>query len=275
MSEQPLDTTFLELNKEFNYDGPFKLAERGEKEASLQEISELLNVPEFKIPAVRRNSGPSGSLFEADLDPNLLPALSDSFSAALPLDAWEWESKEYNSTAIEVQVDVPAMKLLEQQLTKDKRGSIIWNLFETELNYSKQLTILQNYFYRKLLEKRIITEHSANLIFGGIKDLADFHVMFYTKMESILKKWDSDRTEIGSLFVEHVDDLTEIYNSFIDNYAISQKCIKKEEKEAEWINFTKEAAKDPETQRQGLKDYLITPVQRTTRYHLILKGTIS
>jgi hypothetical protein len=67
---------------------------------------------------------------------------------------------------------IPTPKILEEALVKDKRGCVVWNLLETEQNYTNQLGVIQTYFYKRLIEKEIISEHSANLIFFG---LCNFH----------------------------------------------------------------------------------------------------
>jgi hypothetical protein len=65
---------------------------------------------------------------------------------------------------------------------------------------------------------------------------------------------------LGLSLINHlfqVVELKKLYIRFIDNYSISQKCIKKEEKEnTDYTNFMKEASKSQETNRQTLKVYV-------------------
>lgn len=169
---------------------------------------------------------------------------------------------------------IPTPKILEDALIKDKRGCVVWHLLETEQNYTNQLGVVQNFFYKRLIEKEIISEHSANLIFFGLTDLFELHTSFYMQLESLLQNWNTKETRIGALFLDYTNELKKCYSRFIDNYAISVKCIKKEEKEnPAYIQFIKEASSAKETNRSTLQDCLIFPVQRTTRYHLLLKGT--
>ena len=66
-----------------------------------------------------------------------------------------------------------------------------------------------------------------------------------------------------------------MYTKFIDNFAISQKTLKQEEKKNdEYSNLMKELSKLSETNRQSLRDFLVLPVQRTTRYHILLKDLL-
>jgi hypothetical protein len=159
---------------------------------------------------------------------------------------------------------------------------VVWNLLETEQNYAKQLGIIQNIFRKRLLERKIISEHSAYLIFFGIgiqiftvAELLELHSSFCKQLEKLIQTWNTNETRIGRLFLAHVEELKKCYARFIDNYAISVKCIKKEEKEnPEYVQFIREVSRLQETNRSTLKDYLIFPVQRTTRYHLLLKGLL-
>lgn len=56
-------------------------------------------------------------------------------------------------------------------------------------------------------------------------------------------------------------------------YAPSQAQLRHEEKNNEQFRtFMKECLSNPVTKRQQLRDFLVLPVQRAMRYHLLLKG---
>jgi hypothetical protein len=57
------------------------------------------------------------------------------------------------------------------------------------------------------------------------------------------------------------------------HYAPAQAQLRHEERNNEaFQKFTKECLSDPMVNRQTLKDFLILPVQRAARYHLLLRG---
>ncbi|KAJ3079301.1 Protein T2 [Quaeritorhiza haematococci] len=227
-------------------------------------------------------------LFSADAMVLLCPHLIDAIAGSLPPDAWDWESTEVPIAAVgkeEHKATTEAPKEEKKQmmpqdvmeatmaaLQKDKRGYVVCNLWETETNYFYDLGILRDLFRKRMLEEGIITETAANVIFAGIDDLFNLHAKFSARMDELvaLGSWSTETSRIGQLFIEHKSELVKIYTKFIDSYAISQREIKKEEKNPEYQAFLKKAAEWKETKKE-LKEFFILPVQRTTRYHLLLK----
>ncbi|KAJ3370545.1 Protein T2 [Kappamyces sp. JEL0680] len=249
------DLAVLNCNwKQEALQGPFTAEGDVITSNNLEQMEVWEEGPHFYVPSLPVDGRDiAGPLFDAELAGVYLPQLLDSVSGALTADVWDWQSGDID-TGKENIAPVPQASKLEALLTVEKRGCVVWNLFETEQNYYLQLAVVQNFYYKKLVDRQIISEHSANLIFSGIPDLYDLHIKFYQQMEIILTDWDPAETAIGALFLEYVEDLKKYYTKFIDNYAISQKCIKKEEKEnSEYVAFMKEAVKMPETSRQSLK----------------------
>ncbi|KAJ3004923.1 serine/threonine-protein kinase HAL4/sat4 [Thoreauomyces humboldtii] len=231
-------------------------------------------IPSLPPPTLR------SPLYSADAMMFLYPHLIDAIAGSLPSDAWEWASTEVAAPVVAVKEKdeerkvPPPPETVESSLQKDGRGYVVWNLVETERNYYAQLGILQNFFKQRLVDQGVLSETAANLIFAGIDDLHAFHKKFNAELEKLVAvgTWKSDESRIGALFISFKDDLVRLYTRFIDNYAMSQKLMKREEREnADYQSFMKEAVKLRETGRQQLKDFMILPVQRTARYHLLLK----
>nr|KAJ3418320.1 Protein T2 [Polyrhizophydium stewartii] len=238
----------------------------------------------------------------------MLPHLLDAIASTLPPDAWDWASTEVDPAGREDGLDGRAAAdeskptlTIENVLTKDKRGTIspclparrccvVFNLYETEQSYANQLGIIQKashrggggggggvMFRKGLTDRGIISDTAVNLIFGGTEELYQLHLRFFERLSNIVsvENWSTTESRIGGLFLEMKDEFVRLYTRFIDNYAISQKSMKKEEKANEdYQNFMKEMSKLRETNRQMLKEFLILPVQRTTRYHLLLKDLL-
>eukprot|EP00842_Homolaphlyctis_polyrhiza_P001602 jgi/Hompol1/2442/HPOL_002915-RA len=214
----------------------------------------------------------------------MMPHLIDAIAGSLPPDAWEWTSTEYDPAiyskegpGLSLADEMRPAVTLESVLTKDKRGHVVLNLWETEHNYTNQLGVIQKVFRQGLLDRGIITAQAANFIFAGTEELFNFHLRFFERLCSIVSidTWSTTESCIGSLFVEMKSEFIRLYTRFIDNYAASQKSMKREEKNnEEYQLFMKEMLKLRETNRQSLKDLLILPVQRTTRYHILLKDLL-
>ncbi|KAI8998072.1 Dbl homology domain-containing protein [Gaertneriomyces semiglobifer] len=253
-------------------------------------------IPSLPPPTLR------SPLFSADTIVVMYPHLIDAIAGSLPSDAYEWNSQEIAPPVVSIkEKDSDAQSTMSKEskddkeskhkdkkhkdeekpkdtvqsvLQKDGRGHVVWNLIETERSYVSQLAVVQNYFRHKLLAEGILSETATNLIFAGIDELLVFHESFSAELETLVapNSWNTSTTRIGALFIRHKDTLVRIYTRFIDSYAMSQKLMKREEKEnPHYINFMKDALKHKETNRQQLKDFMILPVQRTARYHLLLK----
>ncbi|KAI8930256.1 Dbl homology domain-containing protein [Entophlyctis helioformis] len=235
------------------------------------------------MPRLSSATALRGPLFTPEATMSLYPHLLDAIVGSLPPDAWDWISTEADLATIrDEQYDEPTpieevKPTIESVLTKDKRGYVVMNLWETEQSYVSQLGVIQKVFRQRLLERGIINETISNLIFAGVEELHMFHVRFMESLQQVVSvdSWSTTESRIGALFVAQKAELIKLYTRFIDNYAISQKSMKQAEKNSEeYQAFMKEMVKLRETNRQSLKDLLILPVQRTTRYHLLLRDLL-
>ncbi|KAI8900518.1 Dbl homology domain-containing protein [Globomyces pollinis-pini] len=263
----------LDWNPDKVYTGPFSKGS-GKFQFEFEKLEAFEDNPSFEVPPFVRQTEIQGPLFSAQIDGIWMPSLIDSISGALTVDAWDWQSEEIETAPVSVN-QTQQTSSLEATLSSSKRGYIVWELIKTEQNYVKQMSVLDDFFRKNLQEKEILSDVAINSIFYGIGDLNEFHKNFLKELEDSLSDWNNDETRIGSLFLMHVEELRKIYTKYIDNYTISQKWIKKEEQENQgYLQFTKDAEKLEITGRQSLKDSLMFPVQRTTRYHLLLKDLL-
>ena len=236
-------------------------------------ITEGLDAPLLKAP-----------LFTSEAVVSLIPHLIDSISFALPLDAWEYESIVIEQKTapfpdlllpkLDLKDDKALCDLIINNLYNDKRGHVVANLYETERNYVRDLDLILNIYRKRIQNEEIISEIASRNIFNGIDQLHSLHVSFFNSMESLVsvETWSNTRTLIGKLFKEHITQFDTIYINYIDAYALSHKEIKTQSNEnQQFVKLLSEIMKLKECNRQSLKELLITPVQRTTRYHLFLK----
>lgn len=148
------------------------------------------------------------------------------------------------------------------------RGHVMANMYETERNYVRDLDTMRRYFRVKL--KNMISKTSLSIIFSGIDDLYEFHRTFLAEMELIVETF-SDDTGVGALFLKYKNSFS-VYKTFMSSYAACQAQMRYEEKShSEYRSFMRDCLSNPNTNRQQLRDYMILPVQRTTRYQLLLK----
>jgi hypothetical protein len=65
-----------------------------------------------------------------------------------------------------------------------------------------------------------------------------------------------------------------VFLKYVDNYSAAINAIKwAETNSVQYQTFDIERLSDRATNRQGLRDHLILPIQRVVRYTLLLKGT--
>ncbi|KAI8812546.1 Dbl homology domain-containing protein [Cladochytrium replicatum] len=189
----------------------------------------------------------------------LLPQLIDALAGKLPEDAGNWES---------VEISIPGGKERDE-----KRLYVALHLLETEQNYVKDLQLLTNLFRKGLLEQDLITEMQAKLIFEGVDELLEVHVRFSQAMEKAIEDAGGATAAVGArigrLFMDHKQILVKVYTRFIEGYSTSQKELQKlYEQSPQFNKFMSDVRKS--AKNQGLKELIVTPVQRTTRYQLIL-----
>ncbi|KAJ3128978.1 Protein T2, partial [Irineochytrium annulatum] len=145
---------------------------------------------------------------------------------------------------------------------------------------------------KRLEEREILSRISINKIFAGMEDLYDLHTSFLAKMEELLSadSWAPSETSIGTLFLEYVrsysvsvadiinatnnlqkEQMAKYYIVYINNYSSATKTMSEEEtNNPEFKKFLIECTKSEEV-KHGLKDLLVRPMQRMTKYPLLIR----
>ncbi|OUM70624.1 hypothetical protein PIROE2DRAFT_1151 [Piromyces sp. E2] len=200
----------------------------------------------------------------------MCPNLIDAISTSIPIDAYDFsddEDEPPTPLCLETDEDFDPT----EGLHTEPRGYVVSNLYETEKNYLSDLYTLNNFFKEKL--KNIISPVALNSIFEGVDDLLELHKRFYKSLHKVVCNWNKNSL-VGKVFIEYRHEW-QIYQNFIDNYARSLEAIRREEDtNPQFRQFMKDCLTSTETNRKSLKEYLMFPVQRTTRYSLIIKDLI-
>ncbi|KAM4696962.1 proto-oncogene DBL [Rhinophrynus dorsalis] len=148
------------------------------------------------------------------------------------------------------------------------KGHVIHELIETERIYVEELyTILLG--YRSEMENPEMTRfmppslrNTKNILFGNMPEIYDFHnKVFLQNLESCIGAPD----KVGFCFLERREDF-QMYEKY---------CQNKPRSDSLWRQFS-DSAFFQECQRKlehklGLDSYLLKPVQRLTKYQLLLK----
>ncbi|KAK9761110.1 hypothetical protein K7432_014224 [Basidiobolus ranarum] len=153
------------------------------------------------------------------------------------------------------------------------RFYVVDEILTTELNYLENLEIILNTFMIPIQKSAktphpIIPLRDAKIIFEGIEPLYELSQEICQELKDKVEHWDKD-IGIGHLFL-HRQKAWETYPRFVDNYSFAREAIRRAEATHSFNSFIKNVARKT-TKRQTLKELLIIPIQRVTRYTLLLK----
>ncbi|KAJ3165820.1 Protein T2 [Irineochytrium annulatum] len=231
-------------------------------------------------------------LYSADAMVLLAPHLIDAISGSLPSDAWEYMSIPIPAVAAAPSVDSSVPNTPEYHLIKDGiRGYAVLEILTTERNYYKELGVIKNICKKRLEEREILSRISINKIFAGMEDLYDLHTSFLAMMEELLSadSWAPSETSIGTLFLEYKEQMAKYYIVYINNYSSATKTMSEEETNNpefkkflivsltsvniwdEDIDDSPQECTKSEEVKHGLKDLLVRPMQRMTKYPLLIR----
>ncbi|KAI8616642.1 Dbl homology domain-containing protein [Chytriomyces sp. MP71] len=218
-------------------------------------------------------------LYSADAMVLLTPHLIDAISGAMPADAWDWNSTPISwISAIDHSSNGP--QTLENVIIHDpsgagsKRGYIVFEILTTEQTYFHELNIVKNVIQKKLVELNILSAFSIKQIFDGMEQLFQLHQLILTQLEEIcsIDNWSAQDSTIAHIFLEQKDAIQTNYLTYINNRQTADKTIEDEQnKNSQFKDFLGQCTKSRETKFTDLKELLLRPMQRMTRYPLLLR----
>ena len=150
--------------------GPFQTFENTKRESTVQELLDADQSSTFIMPSIQCKFKPTNSLYTPIIDSCSLPVIIDSYSSALPPNAWEWQSTEievekFRFIILQETFEIPSS--IESKLILDPRGQTVYDLIITDINFARHMTLVRRLFYQRLLDLRILSDHSLNNIFFG------------------------------------------------------------------------------------------------------------
>ncbi|XP_074260329.1 kalirin isoform X35 [Saimiri boliviensis] len=158
----------------------------------------------------------------------------------------------------------PPRNLEEEQKAKALRGRmfVLNELVQTEKDYVKDLGIVVEGFMKRIEEKGVPEDMrgKGKIVFGNIHQIYDWHKDFFL---AELEKCIQEQDRLAQLFIKHERKL-HIYVWYCQNKPRSEYIV------AEYDAYFEEV-KQEINQRLTLSDFLIKPIQRITKYQLLLK----
>jgi len=156
----------------------------------------------------------------------------------------------------------------DEKLMK-KRNFIMKELLETEHRYVQDLGDCINFYMKELSEDNIdvpeVIRNSQDVIFGNMIELHEFHSNIFVKE---LEKYKQLPEDLGHCFVTWSSKFS-LYVKYCQNKPISLEFIVKNAGDFfDQIQMRKQL-------NESINSYLIKPIQRITKYQLLLKELAS
>ncbi|KAM7049688.1 kalirin isoform 4-T4 [Acridotheres tristis] len=158
----------------------------------------------------------------------------------------------------------PPRNLEEEQKAKAMRGRmfVLNELVQTEKDYVKDLGTVVEGFMKRMEEKGVSEDMKGKdkIVFGNIHQIYDWHKDFFlTELEKCLQ----EPERLAQLFIKHERRL-HMYVVYCQNKPRSEYIV------AEYETYFEEVQQEI-NQRLTISDFLIKPIQRITKYQLLLK----
>ncbi|XP_051878951.1 kalirin-like isoform X2 [Pristis pectinata] len=154
--------------------------------------------------------------------------------------------------------------LAEEKRAKALKGRtyVLNELVQTEKDYVKDLGIVVEGFMKKIEEKGVLDDMKGKekIVFGNIHQIYDWHSSYFL---GELEKCLQEPERLAELFIKHERRLG-MYVVYCQNKPKSEYIV------AEYDSFFEEI-KQELGQRLSLSDFLIKPIQRITKYQLLIK----
>ncbi|XP_072541978.1 kalirin isoform X5 [Salminus brasiliensis] len=151
-----------------------------------------------------------------------------------------------------------------EQKAKALRGRmfVLNELIQTEKDYVKDLGIVVEGFMKKMEEKGVPEDMKGKdkIVFGNIHQIYDWHRDFFV---GELEKCLEDHEKLPELFIKHERRLY-MYVVYCQNKPKSEFIV------AEYDSYF-ESVQQEVSSRLSISDFLIKPIQRITKYQLLLK----
>jgi len=150
------------------------------------------------------------------------------------------------------------------------RYNCIEELVKTERDYIRDITILIDLYHHPLRQNGLITIDEHRMMFGNIEQLVPLNKQLLKDLEA--SPWPYEKLLVGEIFLRFVE-FFKMYKVFTQNrptFILTYEQLKKSN--AQFRAFLETQMADPRSNNLGLTDYHIKPLQRLTKYPLLLKA---
>ncbi|XP_060054650.1 intersectin-1 isoform X3 [Erinaceus europaeus] len=160
--------------------------------------------------------------------------------------------------------------------TERKRQGYIHELIVTEENYVNDLQLVTEIFQKPLMESELLTEKEGAMIFVNWKELIMCNIKLLKALR-VRKKMSGERMPvkmIGDILtaqLPHMQPYIRFCSCQLNGAALIQQ---KTDEAPDFKDFVKRLAMDPRCKGMPLSSFILKPMQRVTRYPLIIKNIL-
>uniref|UniRef100_UPI003AAAE951 uncharacterized protein arhgef49 n=1 Tax=Centroberyx gerrardi TaxID=166262 RepID=UPI003AAAE951 len=160
---------------------------------------------------------------------------------------------------------------------RTERKEAILEFLNTESSYGEDLRIIKEEFYCPMQSAGLLTAEQLTVVFGNVQELIDVNDRFTEHLQdSIDQAFDQGDEDlltvcIGEIFLEFVNMLP-AFQTYCLQQSTSVNMLNTLEKEKELLRIFLDVSQNDNTalRRMNLRSFLMAPLQRVTKYPLLL-----
>ncbi|XP_060909084.1 uncharacterized protein si:dkey-91i10.2 isoform X1 [Labrus mixtus] len=164
---------------------------------------------------------------------------------------------------------------------RTERKEAILEFLNTESSYGEDLRIIKEEFYCPMQSAALLTAEQLTVVFGNVQELIDVNDRFTEHLQdSIDQAFDQGDEDlltvyIGEIFLEFVNMLP-AFQTYCLQQSTSVNMLNTLEKEKELLRIFLDVSQNDNTalRRMNLRSFLMAPLQRVTKYPLLLSRII-
>ncbi|XP_004347833.1 hypothetical protein CAOG_04008 [Capsaspora owczarzaki ATCC 30864] len=159
-----------------------------------------------------------------------------------------------------------------------RRMYIVQEILSTEQSYVQGLAVVQEVFLNPLKAsavsaKPLLSENDIKKIFANFETILTLNTKFLNDFKKRIDNWTNEQV-VGDVFLE-VANFFRLYAQYVNNFPVAMSTIEKRTTQsAAFREFLRASAARPECKSFGLKEIMLTPIQRIPRYKLLLDDLV-
>ncbi|KAF8216277.1 hypothetical protein K438DRAFT_1953239 [Mycena galopus ATCC 62051] len=164
-------------------------------------------------------------------------------------------------------VDKSALEGIPPQ--ERRRQEAIFELIATENTYVRDLQLIVETFYSSMMP--LLDRKAITVVFANIEDILLTNTTFMSSLEERQKECRLYVDRIGDILQNHMSNMA-VYMEYCVNQGTAIKVLKSlRDSNPELAGHLQRLKEDPNVRNLDLSSYLLAPMQRITRYPLLIK----